>query len=115
MSKSRNWVFTLFNYTEEEVNQLKGDLPRVKYIVFQRERTENGTQHLQGYLELEYPERPTFLRRINERAHWEQRIGTQQQAIDYCKREETREQGTEPFERGNKSNPNGVRKYNRNN
>lgn len=46
----RNWCFTLNNYTAEEVEVLKGDLPQVKYIVFQRERGhEDGTAHLQGY------------------------------------------------------------------
>lgn len=96
----RNWCFTLNNYTAEEVEVLKGDLPQVKYIVFQRERGhEDGTAHLQGYLELERNQKLSFVKKhISGRAHWEPRHGTQQQAIDYCKKEDTREQGTEPFD-----------------
>ena len=111
MSRSRNWCFTLVNYTEEEVNHLKGELPQVRYIVFQREIGENGTRHLQGYLEFEIPERMSFLKRINARAHWEPRLGSQREAINYCTRENTREPGTEPFEQGNKANPTGIHKY----
>lgn len=111
MSRLRNWCFTLNNYTAEEEEKLKGELPQVKYIVFQRERGhEDNTPHLQGYLELETSQRISFLKKINPRAHWEPRRGTQQQAIDYCTKEDTREQGTEPFERGVKANANGVRK-----
>lgn len=108
--QSRNWCFTLNNYTEEEENQLKGELAHVKYIVFQRERGENGTAHLQGYLELDSSRRLAFVKKINGRAHWEKRRGSQEDAIRYCKKEDTREQGTEPFERGEKANANGVRK-----
>lgn len=107
---SRNWCFTLNNYTEEEENNLKSELPRVKYIVFQREIGENGTHHLQGYLELDCVQRISFLKKINARAHWEKRFGSQDDAIKYCKKEDTREPGTEPFERGEKANANGIRK-----
>lgn len=109
--QSRNWCFTLNNYTPEEEEKLKGELAHVKYIVFQRERGhEDGTAHLQGYLELDRGMRLSFLKKINERAHWEIRRGSQEDAIKYCKKEDTREPGTEPFERGEKANANGVRK-----
>lgn len=111
LPQGRNWCFTVNNYTEEDVRLFMGDLPRVKYIIFQRERgNEKETPHLQGYLELDCVQRLSFLQKIHGKAHWEVRRGTQQQAIDYCRKEETREPDTEPFERGEKSNANGVRK-----
>lgn len=109
-SQSRNWCFTLNNYTAEEEEKLKGELAHVKYIVFQRERGENGTAHLQGYLELDRSQRLSFVKKILEKAHWEVRRGSQEDAIKYCKKLETREPGTEPFERGERANANGVRK-----
>lgn len=112
MSKeSRNWCFTVNNYTEEDVKYFMSELPLVKYIVFQRERgNEKETPHLQGYLELERSRKLCWMKNLHKTAHWEIRKGSQKQAIDYCTKEETREQGTEPFERGGKSNANGVRK-----
>ena len=110
-SQSRNWCFTLNNYTAEEEEKLKGELPGVRYIVFQREHGhEKGTPHLQGYLELDRTQRLSFLKKINGRADWEIRRGNQQQAIDYCTKEDTRDPGTKPFERGERANAHGVRK-----
>ena len=104
---SHNWFFILTNYSEQDVEYLMGDLRGVRYIVFQREIGESGGKYLIGYLELETNKSISFLKRINERAYWAQRRGTQQLAIDYCKKEDKREPGTEPFERGNKANPRG--------
>ena len=60
--RCHNWCFTLNNYTAEEEEKLKGELPGVKYIVFQRERGhEKGTPHLQGYLELDANREDFFL------------------------------------------------------
>lgn len=109
---SKNWCFTVNNYSAEEEEKLKGELPHVKYIVFQREHGhKEGTPHLQGYLELDRNMRLSFLQKnINGRATWLIRLGTQQQAIDYCTKEDTRDPDTKPFERGEKANANGVRK-----
>ena len=47
---------------------------------------QGGTPHLQGYLECANRVRFTQLRKIGglQRAHFEIRRGTQQEAIDYC-------------------------------
>lgn len=85
-------------------------MQHVKYIVFQHEIGENGTKHLQGYLEFDSSRRLSACKKINARAHWERRFGSQEDAIKYCKKAETREANTLPFERGEKANQNGVRK-----
>ncbi len=54
MSRYRNLVFTLNNYTQSEVNAIKtldGDND-ISYLIFGYEVGESGTPHLQGYIEL---------------------------------------------------------------
>ncbi|AVH76405.1 putative Rep [Circoviridae TaCV2] len=83
--KLRAAVFTLNNYTEEEYESLK--LLECKYIIIAKEVGMKGTPHLQGYVEFQKQVRYSNLFKINKRIHWEERRGTQQQAIDYCKKE----------------------------
>ena len=82
----RNFCFTLNNYTQEEVNKI--DNFKYKYLVYGKEIGEQGTKHLQGYCELHNPMRlATLKNQFSTRAHYEKRRGTQDQAIDYCKKD----------------------------
>lgn len=60
--------------------------PHVTFVVYQREVGEQGTEHFQGYMELDTQVAYTTLHTYEglETAHFEQRRGTQKQAIDYC-------------------------------
>lgn len=90
------WCFTINNPTAE----LTFD-GRVSYAVWQKERGENGTEHLQGYLELVKKGRLSAVKALGGemiRAHLERRRGTQQQARDYAMKEDTRIDG--PWEHG---------------
>lgn len=50
---SKRWVFTLNNYTEEEVAALTDDAgTEFAYLLFGKEVSSTGTPHLQGYFEL---------------------------------------------------------------
>lgn len=92
----RAWCFTLNNPGE-------GDDPKdwkVQYVVWQKEEGKDGTPHFQGYVELDKVARLSAMKKINGRAHWEPRGGTQKQAIDYVKKEDTRIDG--PWELGDK-------------
>lgn len=91
---ARNYVFTDNN---PETNQPAWP-DAVKYATWQRERGENGTEHLQGYVELKSSRRLAFVKAILPRAHWEVRRGTQQQARDYARKNDTRIDG--PWEHG---------------
>ncbi len=98
MSKMKNVCFTLNNPTEAERIWWRAALTNgedsVTYLVLQEETGENGTVHLQGYVELADRKRLTWLRRhLSARAHWERRRGTQLQAIAYCQKAESRVEG----------------------
>jgi len=90
--QSRYWCFTLNNPEQDEQLSIPYSFPEyVTYAVYQLERGENGTPHLQGYLECNGRVRLSKVRSIfGGHAHWETRRGTQAQAIAYCQKEETR-------------------------
>lgn len=86
MEKSRNFCFTLNNYSDEEEKQVR----RIdcKYLVFGYEVAATGTLHLQGFLCLK--NKSTVLAvaaLLGGRAHVEIMRGTFSQAIDYCKKD----------------------------
>jgi len=91
---ARNWIFTDNNPESNSPSWPEA----VKYASWQRERGENGTEHLQGYLELTGPRRLAFVKAILPRAHWEVRRGTQSQAREYSRKDDTRIDG--PWEHG---------------
>lgn len=87
MSQVANWCFTLNNHTEEEVssvNTLIEEHNNVQFLVYGFEVGENGTPHLQGYIEMKRSMRLTAMKQLIPRAHFEPRMGTQEQAIEYC-------------------------------
>lgn len=85
MSKSRCWCYTLNNYTEDEVNGLK--LIECKYHVLGKEVGEQGTKHIQGYIEFANAISFDSIKSKLVRAHIEKRRGTRLQAADYCKKD----------------------------
>lgn len=85
MQQSKNVCFTLNNYTEEDKNLLKQ--VKCKYICIRYEKGEEGTPHIQGFIQFENKIRLTGLKKIHKKAHWEFMRGTTDQAINYCKKD----------------------------
>lgn len=81
---TRNTCFTLNNYTEEEYESVINW--ECQYLIVGKEVGENGTPHLQGYVEWNNSKRFSVLKNLNPRIHWENRKGTANQASDYCKK-----------------------------
>lgn len=87
---ARGWVFTLNNHSSVDVPRT---VDGVKYCIWQEERGEKGTKHLQGYFLFNSTKRLAGVKKIFPTAHWEIRRGSHEQARDYCQKEETRTQG----------------------
>lgn len=101
----RNWVFTLNNYTQDDVEHLRrlfsgfgvtddGEIGHVArgYVCFQPERGANGTPHLQGCVCFDNPRLLNGVKRaLGERYHVEPMRGTVDQAVAYCSKEDTRD------------------------
>nr|UOF78168.1 rep protein [Cressdnaviricota sp.] len=108
----RGVCFTVNNYGDEDVARLREFLPKCRYGIFQRERGgNNGVPHLQGFAYAN--DGKTFARWkecLGVRAHIrEQGVredgsrmakSTPAHAAAYCRKEETREPGTQPEEFG---------------
>jgi hypothetical protein len=81
----KNWCFTLNNYCSED-EQVFRDIPSV-YLVYGREVGDEGTPHLQGYIQLTKPIRLTGLKKLHPKAHWEPAKGDQPQNLTYCSKQ----------------------------
>ncbi|AGA18438.1 hypothetical protein [uncultured marine virus] len=93
--KANAWMFTIHNPTSEhDPTQWEG----VRYVTWQLEKCPTtGTPHYQGYVEFEKQKRLAGVRKVCQ-CHWEMRMASQQEAIKYCNKEATREDG--PWESG---------------
>ncbi len=121
-TRGRGWCFTYWpgsrgDLTEDEViGTLKG-MPTRQYVIVQKETGKQGNQaeegdHLQGWIY--FKNNATFAQvkaRLTGTPHIEFQEGTNSQAADYCKKEDTRR---EPFtEAGEQPQDSGVGKNNK--
>ncbi len=99
INQAKKWCFTLNNHTEGDIQQLKNiDGSMVPRIQFREEVGEEGTKHLQGWLEFSTKKRPiTIFKKImgHDRMHWETMRGSIEENITYV----TKGQGT-GYDRG---------------
>jgi len=97
----KNWVFTLNNYTKEDIETLQQKDSEWDFIIFGKEIGEEGTPHLQGYIELKRRlTLKSIKKKIHDRMHLEPRRGSQAQAIEYCKKDGVFVELGKPVEQG---------------
>lgn len=86
MSKqSRRYVFTLNNYTAEEIESI--GTSTFRYIIYGKEIGESGTPHLQGYMELAKPMTFVAIKKQCpgfQRANFQPAKGTREHNHAYC-------------------------------
>ena len=102
---AKRWCFTINNHSDVDIWWAKGEhnnimdefmmeVHKIKYFIAQEEEGEEcHTRHIQGFVIFHKVMYLTGLKKITKRAHWEVTRGTDQQASDYCEKEETRMEG----------------------
>lgn len=85
-SSLRKVCFTLNNYTDLELTTLLQEFSKYHYIIG-KEVGENGTPHLQGYIEFGNPLKFRTVKRLLPRAHIERAKGSKLQNITYCSKD----------------------------
>lgn len=100
--KSRNWSFTINNYTESEYEKVCEEHKQIEYLCVGKEKGEKGTPHLQGFVRFKNTVTLAFVKEWAPRCHAEICKGTAEQNITYCTKDNNY------FERGErpKSKPN---------
>jgi len=98
MSRMRNCLVTVFFEGAAPKNdewwQRLHDLPGLRFAVGQYELCPTSHRvHFQGYLEFTERISRVSLKKLLNNCHVEPRKGNQQQAIDYCTKEQTRIEG----------------------
>jgi hypothetical protein len=88
----RDIVFTINNPTEEDLellDELEND-DNTQYLVYQGEKGANGTQHIQGFVQLKKKRLIlAFKKKFLPRGFTDARKGTPSQAAAYCKKDES--------------------------
>lgn len=89
MSLHTNWIFTLNNYTDEDVERIHQNFPEhYKYVIFGKEiAPTTGTPHLQGYLQLVSRRRLTGMKKLMPRANLQEAKGSAAQNLKYCSKD----------------------------
>jgi len=100
------WIFTINNPTGLLDPE---DAPNVRFMVYQEEQGESGTDHLQGYVEFTRSVRLSTVKSAlgDKSAHCEPRKGSQLEAIQYCTKRDSRIDG--PYYWGTPSGGQGAR------
>lgn len=88
------WCFTLNDNPRSfwtELGDLYTNVDQIKYICGQLERGEETNRlHFQGYVQLSRSMKLSWVRNnISDTAHWEKQKGTNEQARDYCSKEDS--------------------------
>lgn len=87
ISPSKKWCFTLNNPSEEEKSSICSIVPQFcSRAMIGEEVGEEGTPHLQGFVEFKTKKRPMSVF-SNKRIHWERMKGTIQENVIYCSKE----------------------------
>jgi len=113
MPRTESWKYVCFTSFCEEP-PTRGD--KISYLVYQREAgNESHREHWQGYAEgIEGKTIKQWQSSLSSpNCHVERRKGTQEDAVKYCKKEDTRLDG--PFEFGELEAPRGQKRKNQTN
>lgn len=108
--KSRKWVFTLNNYTEEEFTKIKefGE-KNCKYFIVGKEIGESGTPHLQGYMRFANARSFASMKKTIPKAHIEIAFGTDIENQKYCSKDNNFEERGSLSQQGERKDLNDIK------
>lgn len=90
ISPAKKWCFTWNNPTEDPSRSIDPEFQaKAECWGYQPEVGENGTPHIQGWVEFKTKVRPLSLG-LPKEIHWEKMKGTVEQSIEYCSKSETK-------------------------
>lgn len=89
--EAKRWCFTINNPTDDDKWWEKPEISgQLEYLVVQEERGEEGTVHYQGFVIFKSKKRLSWIKNnCNNRGHFEVTKGSNKEASDYCKKDET--------------------------
>ncbi len=86
------WCFTYNNYPNDFKSSFIPRLrQRSKLFIFQQERGDTGTPHLQGYAEFQPRQRLTALVKHFPGVHWEVAVANRETNVAYCSKLDSRD------------------------
>lgn len=83
----RAYCFTLNNYNENDIKHIIDKFGTKAQYILAKEKGENGTPHIQGYVKFKNPKDFNAIKKIMPRAHIEQAKGTIKDNWTYCSKE----------------------------
>jgi len=87
IAPSIRWCFTLNNWNDDDLKSISSiSSKNCKVCIIGSEVGEQGTPHLQGYIEFKTKSRPLSVF-TNKKIHWEKSKGNLQDNITYCSKE----------------------------
>ncbi|ALE29693.1 replication associated protein [Lake Sarah-associated circular virus-28] len=87
-SQYKAWCYTFNNYSDADVERLKGCKDGIEVHVFGKEVGDSGTPHLQGFIKFQSRKRAMFVKQlIGGNAHVEY-AKFPDAAIEYCKKDQ---------------------------
>lgn len=89
ISASKNWCFTWNNYTEDWFEHLDQMAPKIQGFIYGEEVGEEGTPHIQGYIEFKDKVRPLEFKDLTKKISWRKRAAhaTRMDNITYCSKD----------------------------
>lgn len=89
VSPAKKWCFVLNNWTDEEVGSISSKISLMcSKALVAKEIGENGTPHLQGFIEFKTKQRPMSVF-DNKRIHWDKARGNLDQQWAYITKQTT--------------------------
>lgn len=99
--QGKNWCFTI-NNPEEECAGWNAE--HMHFMICGIEVGENGTKHIQGYVQMKKKHRLTKMKTFFPRAHLEVARGSPDQNIEYCSKDGSHHvHGEQPIKRGQRT------------